>query len=54
MESALVNARMNPFFEEEEEKDDDDDDDDDDERGKEVGGKKWESFRRALANAAEV
>jgi hypothetical protein len=51
MESALVNARMNPFFEEEEEKDDDDDDD---ERKKEAGGKKWESFRRALANAAEV
>ena len=52
MESALVNARMNPFFEEEEEKDDDDDDDD--ERKKEAGGKKWESFRQALANAAEV
>ena len=52
MESALVNARMNPFFEEEEEKDDGDDDDD--EREKEAGGKKWESFRRALANAAEV
>ena len=52
MESALTRARMNPFFEEEEEKDDDDDDDD--ERGKEAGGKKWESFRRALANAAEV
>jgi len=34
---------MNPFFEEEEEKDDDDDDD---ERGKEAGGKKWESFRQ--------
>ena len=51
MESALTRARMNPFFEEEEEKDDDDDDD---ERGKEAGGKKWESFRRALANAAEV
>jgi hypothetical protein len=40
---------MNPFFEEEEEKDDDDD-----ERGKEAGRKKWESFRQALANAAEV
>jgi hypothetical protein len=51
MESALTRARMNPFFEEEEEKDDDDDDD---ERGKEAGGKKWESFRQALANAAEV
>ena len=51
MESALTRARMNPFFEEEEEKDDDDDDD---ERKKEAGGKKWESFRRALANAAEV
>ena len=50
MESALTRARMNPFFEEEEEKDDDDDD----ERGKEAGGKKWESFRQALANAAEV
>ena len=53
MESALTRTRMNPFFEEEEEKDDDDDDDDD-ERGKEAGGKKCESFRRALANAAEV
>ena len=52
MESALTRARMNPFFEEEEEKDDDDDDDD--KRGKEAGGKKWESFRQALANAAEV
>ena len=52
MESALTRARMNPFFEEEEEKDDDDDDDD--ERKKEAGGKKWESFRQALANAAEV
>jgi hypothetical protein len=51
MESALTRARMNPFFEEEEEKDDDDDDD---ERGKEAGRKKWESFRQALANAAEV
>ena len=51
MESALTRARMNPFFEEEEEKDDSDDDD---ERGKEAGGKKWESFRQALANAAEV
>ena len=51
MESALTRARMNPFFEEEEEKDDSDDDD---ERGKEAGGKKWESFRRALANAVEV
>ena len=50
MESALTRARMNPFFEEEEEKDDDDND----ERGKEAGGKKWESFRQALANAAEV
>ena len=50
MESALTRARMNPFFEEEEEKGDDDDD----ERGKEAGGKKWESFRQALANAAEV
>ena len=48
MESALTRARMNPFFEEEEEKDDDD------ERGKEAGGKKWELFRQALANAAEV
>ena len=50
MESALTRARMNPFFEEEEEKDDSDDD----ERGKEAGGKRWESFRQALANAAEV